>query len=524
MKTSAWTSNKLFCMAMTVAVYSNAIFIMFFAYPSNCLTLTPGQRIPSRKPRTSKLKSKSNLPTTTLLKDDNLATLTPNIQEGGVQEKSQKNAKSLFDLPAVENWGMQNGLKEHHLKTLYRIVMNTNAPPLHSHLHSSSSSSLGFAPPEDIPQGLQQQNQNPNRNLDINLDFIPLEERLLKADFPKKQMANLLSEFAYTCSVVRVEESKSESNGGYKFVIQLGSGKLVETVLIQHERNNGDVRYTVCVSSQVGCAKKCSFCATGTMGLQAQLTSGEILEQVFLAKQYLASLPSSTRTRSSSSSKNHHQIRNVVFMGMGEPLDNYEEVHEALRGLTHQCLFGFKAKHVTLSTVGASAAKIRILADEAPQISLALSLHSAIQESREKLIPSASANPIPSLGDALDYHSAMSGRGAMLEYLLIDGVNDSDAEVEALANFCKQRNENANTNAAAAGGRGGGQVFVNLIPYNPTLAGDDFGYETPSDERVNAFHDRLKDLGVKSLVRWSSATGRDANGACGQLVLNESMK
>merc|ERR1712238_505336 len=109
-----------------------------------------------------------------------------------------------------------------------------------------------------------------------------------------------------------------------------------------------------------------------------------------------------------------------------------------------------------------------LLADEAPQVNLALSLHSAIQESRELLIPSANANPMKSLGESLDYHATKSGRGAMLEYLLIDKVNDSDAEVDALAEFCQERNEhNCNSNNAK-------DVFVNLIPYNPTLAGDDF--------------------------------------------------
>ena len=243
-----------------------------------------------------------------------------------------------------------------------------------------------------------------------------LEKRLVEAGFPKRQASSMLSDFGYTCSMVRVEPSDS---GGCKLVIRLASGRLVETVLIRHERRTGEVRYTVCVSSQVGCAKKCSFCATGTMGMQQQLGSGEILEQVFLAKNYLAS---SNRDNNQDS----HQIRNIVFMGMGEPLDNYDEVHEALRGLTHQCLFGLKAKHVTVSTVGASALRIRQLADDAPQISLALSLHSAIQESREKLIPSAAANPIDSLGEALDYHSdKTSGRGAMLpntEFVLPSGL------------------------------------------------------------------------------------------------------
>ena len=199
-------------------------------------------------------------------------------------------------------------------------------------------------------------------------------------------------------------------------------------------------------------------------------------------------------------------VRNVVFMGMGEPLDNYEAVHEALRGLTHQYLFQLGAKHLTVSTVGASARILRMLADDVPQVNLAVSLHSALQESRELLIPSAKSTSLLALGAALDYHARQSGRGAMLEYLLIADVNDRDVDVTALADFCHARNVVA-------------PVFVNLIPYNPTLAGMEFGYTTPSDDRIYAFHHRLQACGIASLVRWSSAAGRETQGACGQLAL-----
>lgn len=381
------------------------------------LTLTSGERIASRRANDRCINHKAQTP----------------------------GPKSLLDLPAIERWGTENGLKEHHLKSLYRVIMHS-----------------------------------PNYNF---------EEQLQALSFPKTQISTLLSEFDFTCSIQKVQKSI----GGAKFVIQLPNGKLVESVLIRHERQNGHVRYTVCVSSQIGCSKKCSFCATGTMGLIGQLSSAEILEQIYLVQQYVkeGGMPG--------------QVNNVVFMGMGEPLDNYDAVHEALRGITHQCIFGLQAKKVTVSTVGASSQKIRALADEAPQVSLALSLHSAIQTSREKLIPSAISSRIDVLGDALDYHSNISGRGSMLEYLLIDGVNDSDDEVDALAGFCLQRQ---------------GSPFVNLIPYNPTLAGDNFGYQTPSDERINAFHAKLKQSGIKTIVRWSTKNGRDANGACGQLVLS----
>lgn len=406
------------------------IIFHFLCDESSGLTLLSGQRIPSR-----------------------------GIKKGVEHYGNTASTRSIFDLPSVELWGEQNGLKEDHLKSLYRAVMNA------SRLVQNNS------------DGIYQ----------CKLDH--LVEDLILEGFPKRHVQNLMETFSIHCSIKHIEKSE----GGYKFVIQLPSGKLVETVLIRHERHSGNVRYTVCVSSQVGCAKKCSFCATGTMGLQGQLSSSEILEQVFLAKLFLVDNASDGF------------IRNCVFMGMGEPLDNYDAVHEALRGLTHQCLYGLKAKQVTVSTVGANANKIIQLADEAPQVSLALSLHSALQSTREKLIPSARMSPMEVLGAALDYHSDKSGRGAMLEYLLIDGVNDSEADIEGLVDFCSQRR---------------GRVFVNLIPYNPTLAGEGFAYKVPTDERIFAFHDRLKGLGINSLIRWSSANGRDTNGACGQLALS----
>ena len=150
---------------------------------------------------------------------------------------------------------------------------------------------------------------------------------------------------------------------------------------------------------------------------------------------------------------------------------------------------------------------------------LALSLHSATLPLRAELIPSATS--MPELTDALDYHAHKTRSGVMLEYLLIDGVNDREEDADALAAFCADRNAAAarvtpplsRKEARAAAG------YVNLIPFNPTEAGDAHGYRTPSDSAVGAFHARLREEhGVHALVRWSSATGRDANGACGQLV------
>lgn len=165
---------------------------------------------------------------------------------------------SIFDLPRLEQWATERGLREHHLKTVYRVV-----------LHAESTTAEN------------------------------LKDRLLQASFPKAHAVDLLSKFRLCCSTL--VETRPFVSGGMKLVLRLSSGKLVETVVIRHNTKNKAPRYTVCVSSQVGCARACSFCATGTLGFQAQLSSAEILEQVYVAR---------------SAIDDPAALRNVVFMGM----------------------------------------------------------------------------------------------------------------------------------------------------------------------------------------------------------------
>jgi len=385
----------------------------------------------------------------------------------------------LLELPAVEEWATAENLKERHLKTLFRELLRRHNDNDH----------------DDKPS---------------------LFQRLLENDFPKSAASSLLlhndqSKKFVECTSKVVKTSPSQR--GCKLAIQYGGdGPIVETVLIRHPPPDGDTsnavndadRYTVCVSCQHGCFRACTFCETGTMGLRSNLSSGQILEQVWHAEQYL-------------SNQSAGRVRNIVFMGQGEATDTYETVHEACRGLTHQCLFGLAAKQITISTVGSSPHRIRDLADDMPGVSLALSLHGATQELREELIPSArgvKGTTLDVLSEALDYHAATTGRGVMIEYLLIDGINDGDAAADALGAFCLERQR-----MQTKGGRNSSVTYVNLIPYNPTNAGDRFDYKTPTDDRIEAFASKLRDVyGVRTLVRWSSADGRDANGACGQLV------
>ena len=372
---------------------------------------------------------------------------------------------SILDLAAVEQWCTANGLKERHLFNVYRHLFQRDGEFTADSLH------------ED-------------------------------AEVPLKHATALCGHFSGGVTTSKIV-SRVPSEGGLKLVVELASGHRIETVLIFHDHvSSGRSRSTVCVSSQVGCARACSFCATGTMGLRANLGAAEVLEQVWHARR---------------EAPEGYDVRNVVFMGMGEPLDNMEVLLDTLRGLTHQALFGLSAKQLTVSTVGASPEKIRRLADEAPRVRLALSLHSATLPLRAQLIPSATS--MEELNAALDYHAHTTRCGLMVEYLLIHDVNDRDCDADALAAFCAERTvaalattpSDAPLSKKAARAATG---YVNLIPFNPTEAGSQHGYSTPSDEAVERFHARLRDEhGVNALIRWTSAVGRDANGACGQLVV-----
>lgn len=362
---------------------------------------------------------------------------------------------SILDLDLVEEWCSARGLQPSHLRSVYRTLFR----------HGTAA-------------------------LDPSL--------LAKSDVPFKAATELCEQFV-GCRA-RVVEARESAGGGRKLLVELGSGARVETVLIRHERRStGRARHTVCVSSQAGCSRRCTFCATGSMGLQAQLSGADILEQVWLARELIA--------QDAAKGGEPAPLRNVVFMGMGEPLDNLENVLRALRGLSHMSLFALSPRQLTVSTVGASAAAIRKLAAAAPAVRLALSLHAASQPLRATLLPSAHDCSLDELTEALDEHARASGTGAMLEYLLIAGVNDRPEDAAALGAFCLAR--------SAASGR----AFVNLIPYNPTAPGAQAGYATPSDEEVASFHAMLRRAGVNALVRWTSAAGRDAEGACGQLAL-----
>jgi 23S rRNA (adenine2503-C2)-methyltransferase len=273
-------------------------------------------------------------------------------------------------------------------------------------------------------------------------------------------------------SLRREVETVSDRGDTVKWLWSLCDGARIETVLM-HYRSG---RSTVCVSTQAGCAMACGFCATGQAGFERNLSTGEIVEQVAAAVR-------AARPR---------RVGNVVFMGMGEPLANYDRVWQAVRRLHDD--MGISARHLTLSTVGIVPG-IRRLAQEDLPVNLAVSLHAADDLLRDELVPINRRYPLPLLMEACHAYVDAKGRRLSLEWALIDGVNDRPADARRLAPLARAL-----------------RAHVNLIPLNPTP-----GYATRGTppEGVRRFRELLVDLGVNATVRRNRGTDIDA--ACGQL-------
>jgi 23S rRNA (adenine2503-C2)-methyltransferase len=266
---------------------------------------------------------------------------------------------------------------------------------------------------------------------------------------------------------------KSKLDGTRRYVWRLADGASVESVGLP-----ADDRLTVCFSTQAGCAMDCSFCATGAGGLVRDLGAGEMAEQVHLVGEDFGM-----------------RVTNAVAMGQGEPFANYAATLGGLRLMNDPDGLGIGARHITVSTCGLIAG-IERFASEPEQFTLAVSLHSAVQSTRDLLMPTLRTQPLPRLRGALELYAGRSGRRPSLEYALVGGVNDSAAELAALIGFCR-----------------GLLCHVNLIPVNPVA---DSGHERPAGERVNAFLDALTEAGVQASVR--TERGTDIEAACGQLT------
>lgn len=291
-----------------------------------------------------------------------------------------------------------------------------------------------------------------------------------------------ISWFSHTVQTVL----SGEKQDTYKALLKLSDGKLIETVLMENRRGG----WTICVSSQVGCAMDCQFCATGKMGLIRNLTADEIMDQYRFWNRFLVERPDLPQ-----------RISNVVFMGMGEPMGNYENVKETIRTWLDYTDLG--PTYITVSTVGVLPMLEKILEDkEWPHVRIAISLHSADPVTRKLIVPTSYDDFLSKLESWCQrYLKILGNRRHYLtfEYVMLDGINDTDHHAEALAKFAQKISHSK----------------FNLIPYNFT----DSVYKKSSDEQIQRFMHILQQNGVDVTRR--KTMGDDIAAACGQLVTKE---
>jgi 23S rRNA (adenine2503-C2)-methyltransferase len=300
-----------------------------------------------------------------------------------------------------------------------------------------------------------------------------------------EKMSNLSAELrgkltsSFELNAVHALKTHNATDTTEKFLFQLRDHSLIETVLIPATPGltSSSDRHTVCVSTQVGCAYGCKFCASGLEGVKRNLTAAEIVDQVL----QIQKLHGKT-------------VNNIVVMGMGEPLANYENLLRALRVINAPWGLGIGARKITVSTVGL-VPRIRQLADEPMQLRLAVSLHGATDAIREQIMPVNKKHPLKELLDACDYYVNTKKRMMTFEYILIEGVNDSLEQAHKLGAIARRL-----------------RAKVNLIPYNPV---DGLPWKRPERDRCKMFQHTLQSPDVTSTLRMEKGT--DINAACGQL-------
>lgn len=277
----------------------------------------------------------------------------------------------------------------------------------------------------------------------------------------------------YTCSSLQIiDVFTSGIDGTQKYLFRLHDGNIIESVLMKYKHGN-----SVCVSSQVGCRMGCRFCASTLGGLTRNLLPGEILDQVYQIQKYSG-----------------ERVSNLVLMGTGEPLDNYDNVVKFIRMLSDEHGLNISQRNITVSTCGI-VPRIYDLAKEKLQITLALSLHAATQEKRMELMPIAYKYNLNDVIEACRYYYEQTGRRLTFEYSLVGGVNDTEKDVQQLVSLV-----------------GGLNCHINLIPVNPIK---ERSYVQSNAKVIMNFKTKLEKCGINATIR--REMGRDIGGACGQL-------
>ena len=293
----------------------------------------------------------------------------------------------------------------------------------------------------------------------------------MMTNIPEKLKQHIKEDCAYTV-LRQVTMQESAIDGTRKYLFELPDGNQVESVLMRYKHGN-----SVCISSQAGCRMGCRFCASTLDGLVRNLTPAEMLEQIYRI---------STDTK--------ERVSNVVVMGTGEPLDNYDNLLVFIRMLTDEYGLNISQRNLTVSTCGI-VPRMRQLAEEKLALTLALSLHASSQETRQKLMPVAKAYPLEEVLEACQYYFDMTGRRITFEYSLVAGVNDGETEAKQLGKLLKGMN-----------------CHVNLIPVNPIKERD---FVQPNSKSVQDFKNKVEKYGINVTIR--REMGRDIDGACGQL-------
>ena len=292
------------------------------------------------------------------------------------------------------------------------------------------------------------------------------------------EMSNLSKELReqlkehFTFDILKIVEKQESKDGTIKYLFEMLDGSLIETVLMIH-----DYGKSLCVTSQVGCNMKCSFCASGLLRKQRDLTPGEIVAQVMKVQL-------DTKQR----------ISHVVVMGTGEPFDNYDNVMEFVRIINHPNGLAIGARHITISTCGLIPG-IQRYSEEGIQTNLAISLHAPNDEIRNQLMPINRRYPLDDLRHAISDYIDKTNRRVTFEYILLKDVNDSLVDARQLAHYLRGLN-----------------AYVNLIPYNSV---DEHGYQPSDQETIEKFKSELLRLHINVTLR--KEHGRDIDGACGQL-------
>lgn len=302
-------------------------------------------------------------------------------------------------------------------------------------------------------------------------------------NIPKELREKLNAEISI--SMPKVIKARISKDGTRKFLLELQDKKKIEVVAIPQHRHKVK-RYTICLSSQVGCPLRCAFCATGQSGFERDLTAGEIVGQLVTVEREIRK-----REKIAQSEK---VLSNVVFMGMGEPLLNLDAVLKAIEIINDERGIGIGQRHITISTAGIIPG-IQMLAASSLQVTLAISLHATTDELRSRLIPVNRRFPLEPLMEAVNNYIRQTGRRVTFEYLLIKGINDSVTDAIRLAKMVNSLLAN-----------------LNLIPYNPI---DSCEFQRPDQETIDSFYSLLRSEGVNVTMR--EEMGTDIEAACGQL-------